>query len=230
MTPGDRVVQLYPQALGATLVAFYGMHGLQWDYSLIPATTRDDNTITLAYSKTWPRVDLRYLWPVLCPAAPYNPQRWRRNRNSTCLTSDTILLTWLCLTQVDRWRHSVSDVVVNMSPLKRLLESISNILPVFIRQWEIQTHWVYTGWLFLILKLSSWKKEWTSLIAFLNWEFLTGYHLAIINRTRAFLKFKMAAKQRHTFSTLVLKIGTIFLTAALRETEATPRSAEQLPQ
>jgi hypothetical protein len=27
-----------------TLVAFYGMHGLQWDYSLIPATARD--TIT----------------------------------------------------------------------------------------------------------------------------------------------------------------------------------------
>jgi hypothetical protein len=59
---------------------------------------------------------------------------------------------------------------------------------VFIRQWEIQTHRVYTGWLLLILKLSSWKKEWTCLIA------LTGCLLAIINRTRAFLKFKMAAR------------------------------------
>jgi hypothetical protein len=44
------------------------------------------------------------------------------------------------------------------------------------------------------LKLSSWKKEWTSLIAFIKWEFLTGCLLAIINRTRAFLKFKMAAR------------------------------------
>jgi hypothetical protein len=33
-----------------------------------------------------------------------------------------------------------------------------------------------------------------------------------------------------TFSTLVLKIGTTFLTAALCKTEATPRSADQLPQ
>jgi hypothetical protein len=46
----------------------------------------------------------------------------------------------------------------------------------------------------------------------------------------AFLKFKMAARQRNTFWTLVLKIGTTFLTAALRKTEATPCSAEQLPQ
>jgi hypothetical protein len=38
--PGDRVSQLHPQALGTHLVAFYDMHGLQWDYSLIPATTR----------------------------------------------------------------------------------------------------------------------------------------------------------------------------------------------
>jgi hypothetical protein len=33
----------------------------------------------------------------------------------------------------------------NAIHLKNLLESIFNILPVFIRQWEIQTHWVYTG-------------------------------------------------------------------------------------
>jgi hypothetical protein len=44
-----------------------------------------------------------------------------------------------------------------------------------------------------------------------------------------FLKFKKAARQRNT-STLVLKMGTIFLAAAHRKTEATPRSAEQLPQ
>jgi hypothetical protein len=54
--------------------------------------------------------------------------------------------------------------------------------------------------------------------------------LALINRTHAFLKFKMAARQRNTFSTIVLKIGTTFLTAALRKTEDTARSAEQLPQ
>jgi hypothetical protein len=80
-----------------------------------------------------------------------------------------------------------------MSPLKKLLEYIFNILPVFIRQWAIETHWVYTGWLLLILKLSSWKKEWTSLITFLTWELFTLCILVIINRTRAFLKFKMAA-------------------------------------
>jgi hypothetical protein len=33
-----------------------------------------------------------------------------------------------------------------------------------------------------------------------------------------------------TFPTLILKIGTTFLAAALRKTEATHRSAEQLPQ
>jgi hypothetical protein len=41
MTPGDRVAQLYPQALGTHFSRLYGMRGLQWDYSLIPATTRD---------------------------------------------------------------------------------------------------------------------------------------------------------------------------------------------
>jgi hypothetical protein len=133
------------------------------------------------------------------------------------------------LTQVDRWRHSVSDVVEYVTT-EKVLESILNILTVLIRQWEIQTHCVYTGRLFLILKLSSWKKEWTPLIAFIHWQFLTGCLLAIINRTRAFLKFKMAARQRNTFSTLVLKIGTTFLTAAFHKTEATPRSAQQLPQ
>jgi hypothetical protein len=66
---------------------------------------------------------------------------------------------------------------LNTSPLKELLESIFNILADY-----------------LFLKLSSWKKEWTSLIAFINWEFLTGCLLAIIYRTRAFLKFKMAAR------------------------------------
>jgi hypothetical protein len=39
MTPGDRVAQLYPQA--PISIAFYDMNGLQWDYSLISATTRD---------------------------------------------------------------------------------------------------------------------------------------------------------------------------------------------
>jgi hypothetical protein len=40
MTPRDRVAQLYPQALGTHFSPFfYDMHGLQWDCSLIPATT-----------------------------------------------------------------------------------------------------------------------------------------------------------------------------------------------
>jgi hypothetical protein len=54
--------------------------------------------------------------------------------------------------------------------------------------------------------------------------------LSHYKQNTAFLKFKMAARQRNTFSTLVLKIGNTFLTAALRKSEATPRSAEQLPQ
>jgi hypothetical protein len=40
MTPGDRVAHLYPQALGTHFSRLL-RHGLQWDYSLIPATTRD---------------------------------------------------------------------------------------------------------------------------------------------------------------------------------------------
>jgi hypothetical protein len=98
-----------------------------------------------------------------------------------------------CLTQVDRWRHSVSDVVEYVTT-EKVTRIYFQLLRVFIRQWEIQTHWVYTGWLLLVLKLSSWKKEWTSLITFIRWEFFTGCLLAIINRIRAFLKFKMAAK------------------------------------
>jgi hypothetical protein len=65
-----------------------------------------------------------------------------------------------------------------------------------------------TCWLFLILKLSSWKKEWTSLIAFINGEFLTRCLLSIINRTRAFLKFKMAARQ--IFSRLLYLKAELF--------------------
>jgi hypothetical protein len=37
-------------------------------------------------------------------------------------------------------------------------------------------------------------------------------------------------QDRNIFSTLVLKTGTTFLTAALPNTEATPRTADQLPQ
>jgi hypothetical protein len=40
----------------------------------------------------------------------------------------------------------------------------------------------------------------------------------------------MAARQRNIHSTPVLKRGTILLTAALRKTVDTPRSADQLPQ
>jgi hypothetical protein len=58
-----------------------------------------------------------------------------------------------------------------------------------------------------MLKLSSWKKEWTPLIAFINWEFLTGCLLVIINRTRAFLKFKMAASLSRL---LYLKLELLF--------------------
>jgi hypothetical protein len=28
--------------------------------------------------------------------------------------------------------------------IKKLLDSVFNILPVFIHQWEVQTQWVYT--------------------------------------------------------------------------------------
>jgi hypothetical protein len=90
----------------------------------------------------------------------------------------------LCLTQVDRWRHSVSDVVEYVTTEKVTRIYFQHTSCVHTPK-EIQAHWVYTGWLLLILKLSSWKKEWTSLI---------GCLLAIINRTRAFLKFKMAAR------------------------------------
>jgi hypothetical protein len=41
MTPGDRVAQLYPRHWVRILVAFYDMHGLQWNYFLIPANTRE---------------------------------------------------------------------------------------------------------------------------------------------------------------------------------------------
>jgi hypothetical protein len=41
MTLGDSVAQLYtPWHWVPILVTFYDMHGLQWDYSLIPATMR----------------------------------------------------------------------------------------------------------------------------------------------------------------------------------------------
>jgi hypothetical protein len=41
MTHGDRVTQIYPQALATHFSRFYDMHGLQWDCSSIPATTRE---------------------------------------------------------------------------------------------------------------------------------------------------------------------------------------------
>jgi hypothetical protein len=57
-----------------------------------------------------------------------------------------------------------------------------------------------------------------------------SHRMSFSHYKQRFSKFKMAARQTNTFSTLVLKIGTTFLTAALRESEATARSAEQLPQ
>jgi hypothetical protein len=41
MTPGDRVTQLYPQALGIHFSRLLRHCGLQWVYSLIPATTQE---------------------------------------------------------------------------------------------------------------------------------------------------------------------------------------------
>jgi hypothetical protein len=41
MTPGDGWPNYTPRHWVPILVAFYDMHGLQWDYSLIPATTRE---------------------------------------------------------------------------------------------------------------------------------------------------------------------------------------------
>jgi hypothetical protein len=125
------------------------------------------------------------------------------------------------LTQVDRWHHSVSDVVEYVTA-EKVTKSIFNILYSYARGLtfkQAQTRSIFavhgnTCWLFMI--------------AIINWEFLTRCVLAIINRTHAFLKFKMAARQIF-LSTLVLKIGTTFLTAALRKTEAIPHSADQLP-
>jgi hypothetical protein len=41
MTPETGWPSYTPKHWVPILVAFYGMHGLEWDYSLIPATTRD---------------------------------------------------------------------------------------------------------------------------------------------------------------------------------------------
>jgi hypothetical protein len=41
MTSGDRVTQLYTQALGTHFSRLLRHAWLQWDYPLIPATTRD---------------------------------------------------------------------------------------------------------------------------------------------------------------------------------------------
>jgi hypothetical protein len=41
MLPEDKVAQLYLQALGTDFSRLYDLHGLQWDYYLIPATTRE---------------------------------------------------------------------------------------------------------------------------------------------------------------------------------------------
>lgn len=38
---------------------------------------------------------------------------------------------------------SVTDAVRYVS-VKELQDSVFNILPIFIRQWEIQMHWVHT--------------------------------------------------------------------------------------
>jgi hypothetical protein len=43
--PWDWVAQLYPWHCVPILVAFYDMHGLQWDYSLILVITRDKQNV-----------------------------------------------------------------------------------------------------------------------------------------------------------------------------------------
>jgi hypothetical protein len=49
MTPGDRVTQLYPQALGTHFSPLLRHVGLQWDYSLIQASTREGMNICLRF-------------------------------------------------------------------------------------------------------------------------------------------------------------------------------------
>jgi hypothetical protein len=41
MTPGNRVAQLYPRALGNHFSRLLRHDGLQWVYALTPVTTRD---------------------------------------------------------------------------------------------------------------------------------------------------------------------------------------------
>jgi hypothetical protein len=52
MTPGDRVAQLYPQALGTHFSRLLRQHGLQWDCSLIPVTTREASDFIVKFSST----------------------------------------------------------------------------------------------------------------------------------------------------------------------------------
>jgi hypothetical protein len=144
-----------------------------------------------------------------------------QNCTVSCISLD-------CLTQVDRWHHSVSDVVEYVTTKKVTRIYFQHPSCIHMPVGNSNTLGLY--WLIISYVEAFLLKEWTTLIAFINWEFLTWCLLAIINRTHAFLKFKMAARQKSTFSTIVLKIGTTFLTPAPRKTEATARSAEQLPQ
>ena len=45
ITPGTGWPSYTPRHWVPILVAFYDMHGLQWDYSLIPVTSRDNDYI-----------------------------------------------------------------------------------------------------------------------------------------------------------------------------------------
>jgi hypothetical protein len=135
----------------------------------------------------------------------------------------TSVLVRLCLTQVDRWRHSGSDVVeyVITEKVTRIYFQCTSCIHTQVGHSNI------LGLCWLI-------------ISYFEAFFLKGrmnisdslHKLRISHRTSFSVLFSNLRwlQDRNILSTLVLTIGTTFLAAALRKTEATPRSADQLPQ
>jgi hypothetical protein len=108
--PGLRIYDPRRQGDPAILVALYDMHGLQWDYYLIPATTRDESNRKFVVNV---RVDgvISCLWTASTnrPVVHHPYDSWlcspcemmlksenRRTRRTTCLNASlsTANHTW----------------------------------------------------------------------------------------------------------------------------------------
>jgi hypothetical protein len=214
---------------------------MEWDWRLRTAASTGLSFIPgwlMRAMVWWCRLGLtsnlatRVLWqPPALSGSPVSSEIFTASSrmdegNENIVHSSLTRHTRLCLMQVYRWRHSVSDVVEYVTTEKVTRIYFQHISCVHTPVGNSNTLGLY--WLITSYFEAFFLKE--------RMNISDNLHKLKISHRISFSHYKQNTCLSQiqdgckSFSTLILKIGTTSLTAPIRKTEATPRSAEQLPK